>query len=286
MDDFSCDKCLKTFINKSNYNRHINRKTPCTYPEFYKKDNKFCCKICNKEYSRKNYVMNHYQKCKTENKTTEDMIDIFRKNGGGKEREEEEESVDRLTFLENKIKKLQEDYDKLRSDQIKINNLTTINSNCNNTNNTNNTNNVTITNNINIVAFGKENMDKFSKKEITRILNKGFNSVPFAVEKIHFNPKLPEYHNVYISNMRSPYIMVHNGNDWELREKNETIEKLYDDKIYLLEEQFTYLEGELPSFAHKKFSSFLDKKDTPGVELATKKNIGLTLYNKRKLINN
>ena len=43
------------------------------------------------------------------------------------------------------------------------------------------------------------------------------------IEKIHFNPKKPENHNVYISNIKNKYAMVYDGNKWNLKNQDETI---------------------------------------------------------------
>jgi hypothetical protein len=49
-------------------------------------------------------------------------------------------------------------------------------------------------------------------------------------ETLHFNPKYPEYHNIYISNMQDKYAMTYDGKDWNLTIKEDLINKIYDDK--------------------------------------------------------
>ena len=36
-------------------------------------------------------------------------------------------------------------------------------------------------------------------------------SIPALVEYVHFNKDIPEYNNVYISNMRDNYVMIYDG---------------------------------------------------------------------------
>ena len=42
--------------------------------------------------------------------------------------------------------------------------------------------------------------------------------------------------NIYISNIKNGYILVYNGSDWELKDKELAIEELMDSKEILLEE--------------------------------------------------
>ena len=62
-----------------------------------------------------------------------------------------------------------------------------------NTKNTNNyCNNTQIINNIQLVAFGKENLLEISDNICKTILNKGFMSVQKLIEHIHFNKNNPK----------------------------------------------------------------------------------------------
>jgi CTP:phosphocholine cytidylyltransferase-like protein len=62
----------------------------------------------------------------------------------------------------------------------------------------NNINNGTLNNNIILVGYGKEDMSKIYHKEILKGLQNGFYSTVKLTDTIHFNPKYPEYHNIYI----------------------------------------------------------------------------------------
>ena len=75
---------------------------------------------------------------------------------------------------------------------------------CDRANSTNNNkiNNGTINNNIVLIGYGKEDLAKIDKKDILKSLKKGFYSTIQLTESVHFNPKYPEYHNVYISNIK------------------------------------------------------------------------------------
>ena len=49
--------------------------------------------------------------------------------------------------------------------------------------------------------------------------------IPSLIKKIHFNPRKPENHNIYISNIKNKYIMVYDGDKWNLSNQNETIDR-------------------------------------------------------------
>jgi hypothetical protein len=101
--------------------------------------------------------------------------------------------------------------------------------NNNNNNNTNNINNGIVAH-INLIGYGKEDMSKINKKDILRAIQHGFDSTIKLTETLHFNPKHPEYHNVYITNVKDKYAMMYDGKDWNLTMKDELINKIYDDK--------------------------------------------------------
>jgi hypothetical protein len=51
---------------------------------------------------------------------------------------------------------------------------------------------------------------------ILDILKKGNETILDLIKKLHFNPKYPEYHNIYITNMKDNYAYKYNGNEWKL----------------------------------------------------------------------
>ena len=40
---------------------------------------------------------------------------------------------------------------------------------------------------------------------------------------IHFDPKKPENHNIYISNLKNGYIMVYDDGKWDTKNREEVI---------------------------------------------------------------
>jgi hypothetical protein len=164
-----------------------------------------------------------------------------------------------------------------------ITNSTTNNTTNNITNNVNNTNNY----NIQLVAFGKEDKDSMTNKEIFNILRKGFSSIPELVKAIHFNEERPENHNIYISNMRDNYVMVYDGDKWSLRNRAETLNNIFDDGRNFLVVRHDNMKDKYTAqhlkFVKKfdRFNSSIDKCPQKKSEILN--DIKLILYNGKDL---
>lgn len=137
--------------------------------------------------------------------------------------------------------------------------------------------------NVKLLAFGKEDMTHLADEIYKKILNKGFKSVPELVEFVHFNKDKPENHNIYISNMQNNYILVYDGTEWNLKERNDILQQLTDDKIDLLSEKFEALIDRLDDSTINKFNRFIDKKEDDKIIADIKNDLKLILYNKRKI---
>ena len=85
-------------------------------------------------------------------------------------------------------------------------------------------------------AFGKEDISKIGRDELLKVFRSGFDSPLRLTETTHFNSKYPEYHIVYISNMKNKYAMIYDGNDWNMVMKDYLIDKMYDNKRNYIEE--------------------------------------------------
>ena len=135
--------------------------------------------------------------------------------------------------LVSTIEELNKRIDKLEND--KKNNHTQNNKNIKHQNNG------TI-NNINIVAFGKEDLRKIDNKEFFEALTQMGYKIPAKMfEKIHINDKYPEYKNIYISDINRGKAMVHDGKKWKLDKYNNIGDKLLDKIINFMEERYEEL---------------------------------------------
>ena len=164
-------------------------------------------------------------------------------------------------------------------------NTTTTNNHIQNNSNNNNT-----TNNININMYGQEDMSHISEgmyKECFRLVYK-------SVEKLfgmkHFSDDMKQNHNLYVTNMNSDHMMMLIKGDWDLVNKEETFDTIYDDIRENLSDAFNQLrdKNRIDSKLEKQFSSFADDykvDDDENEERAKKescKKMAYLAFNKRQ----
>ena len=186
-----------------------------------------------------------------QNKEMAEIKEVIKKKD-----EEIQKNNKHVANLEIKLQKLESE----NKTKIKINKQQIINGNINTQNtieNQLNQQNIINTNNIKLLAFGKEDMTHIVDELYKKILNRGFKSVPTLVEHVHFNKNKPENHNIYISNIRTNYVLIYDGIDWKLKEKDDILQQLMDDKTAILTDKFEELLTELDEPSIKKISKVL-----------------------------
>ena len=139
-------------------------------------------------------------------------------------------------------------------------------------------------NNITINAYGKEDLSHITEKDYKNIFNKCNSAIPMLIELVHFNEDKPENTNVYISNMKSQYAYVYDGKKWILKNKNELIDDIYDNKCIILLEKYDDLKNILNDQTIRMFEHFKTKYDTDDMKENVLNRIELVLYNNRNLI--
>jgi hypothetical protein len=266
----TCNNCNKTFEKKSNYNAHINRKNPCinkslkifqNIPKsrideskiFQNGINELSCSYCKKSYSTYSNKIKHTRSCK------------IKKNDVNQKEELYQNLLNEMKILVEQNKELKEKIDKI---DVKGQNIV-------------NTHNIQINNSL--LAFGNEDLSHLSSEVCKQILNLGYRSIPKLIEKVHFNEDKPENANVYISNIKDPYVMVYNGKKWTLQYRDQTISELLESKGDYLEDCYDELIKSLDSRTKRRFERFLNKKDDDEVVDRLKKEIKLLLYNHKDI---
>ena len=280
--EYQCSKCLHTYRDNYDLQRHINRKFPCTTVNHGKsflnqlespqiaghtktttkviEIVKNQCYHCKKIFStNSNYHRHIRDYCKIKRKQENEKEQIFK------------ELLFEVKALKKSNEELQNEIRNNKSNQ-------TIN------NNTNNINNGTI-NQFNILAFGKEDTSHITNKEWNRIINRQYKSIEELVVKTHFDNNKPENHNIYISNIKSKYIMVYDGKTWCIKDKKDTIDELYDEKAYIILNKVDELKGlsKLPFKIVDKYNEIKTGYDEEEIRAALIKDLELVLYNKRDI---
>ena len=293
MPNYKCARCLKEFGQKCHYEKHVNKKFPCQEVAqkstilaqkcTFSEESELVCKYCGKEFSRIFTLNRHidgYCKVKKANDAKmEEMMTVLieLKESNKKILEENKQNKE-------KIAKLEEETDKYKK----------IINNTQNNIGTQNIQNNTI--NVKINAYGNEDSSKITVNDYKKILGRGMNSfnrsigtiknsVPAFVEKLHFNENIPENHNVYISNLRDEYVLMYDGKIWRLKDRDDALQQLYEDKSDILETKFEELLGKLDELTIKMFNRFLKIKDTDDEKIKIiKKELKKTLYDNRKIV--
>jgi hypothetical protein len=134
----------------------------------------------------------------------------------------------------------------------------------------NNTNNIE-TQNINIIninAFGNENTDYIDDKAILACIGRVYKSIPSLLERIHFDPKHPENHNIKITNKKLPYASVMGNNQkWKTVDRKDAIETMVLNGYNMLDEKYTESKEKIPVSKQQNFEGFKSKFESEEKEL-------------------
>jgi hypothetical protein len=248
--------------------------------------NKYVCNICNKYYSSRQNLWKHNNKFHIDQKSSESNIEvdtvtlqkskIYRcikcnKNfiyKQSKWRHEQTCNEDKNT--NNKIEKIENDFENLKNENDELKNIVTnllktckihpktlqkINRQLVNNGNINN--NTTINNTF--VKFGAVGFEKvLTNKQILSILDKPFVSLEESIRLIHFNEDLPEYNNIYITNMKDDLAYIFDGNKFVSVKKNDIIADMIENYAYEIELSFDNNKNKLGDSVSKRIKKFLE----------------------------
>ena len=121
----------------------------------------------------------------------------------------------------------------------------------------NSNNNNTIINNT-YVKFGNLSYDRIlSDKEQREILRKQYLSLEESIKKIHFKD-LPEYNNVFITNMKDDIAYVFNGKQFISVRKNDMLNQLIDMHVDEINISFEKNKGKLNEKQIERLEKFID----------------------------
>ena len=142
-------------------------------------------------------------------------------------------------------------------------------------------------NNIKILAYNKTDLTHLKDKDYIKFLSHSNFCVPHMIKKLHFDPRKPENHNIYISNLKNNFVMIYGGDKWNIRDRNEVINDMIEDNTNILEDKIEdWLEkGKQYPHIMKKFNRYLEKKENDIVLDKIKQEIKFILYNNRTVVN-
>jgi len=255
-----CNKKYSSYKSLWNHNKifHISqntqkntKKTPKSisthnYTQLLEENSDIKCNYCSKIFSRHDSLTRHLHTCKV------------RLSNEAKLKEENELLKNELNNFKNDMMEMQKQLiNVLNQNKIHPKTLNKINKNCNNNNN-NYSNNKIINNTY--VKFDRVDISKIlSKKEIVGILNKKLSSIEEVIKLVHFNEKLPEYSNIYITNMRDNNAYVFNGTSFITVSKDEVINDLINNYSEEIELSFDTYKNKLSEHTVKRLEVFLEQ---------------------------
>jgi hypothetical protein len=223
---------------------------------------KFECKFCNKYYSKNSNLNRHLKKCKEREKDENDKNEILNLvNLLNKQLEEQKKELEkRNNQIDELIKKSGVN---IRTQNIQNNH-----------------------NNINILAYNNTDISHLTDTDYIRCLKHSNFCIPHLIKTIHFDPSKPHNHNIYISNLKNNYVMVFDGDKWNIRDCDESIQCLIDDKETIIEQKLEEWLDNSKNYPDimRKFTRYLEKKENDSVLNKIKSDIKLMLFNNRNVV--
>ena len=255
--EHNCEWCKYKTTSRYNYNRHI---TSGIHKNELAKDS-YVCKYCDKPYKHRSSLSKHIKYSCTKNKD-EDLKELVRLLNVQLESQSKQLEEQRKSFqsqLHSQSKQIEKLMGKLE-----------INGSFNTTN----------IQNITLLSYRDTDTSHLTDHDYKSCIKKVNYCVKHMIEKIHFNPCKPENMNIYISNIKDKYIMVYDGHNWNLANKKEELERLYEEKEMMLEE---WLETNPEKELKEKFMKYLNNKESDECLNRIKEDIKLMLYNKKMI---
>jgi hypothetical protein len=211
-DIYNLNEINKIHQNNTIYTKitpNCNKITPIYTKNYTKKMDIKHCSYCGKEFSRRDSLTRHLNRCKI--------------------KKENEIETNKIEILEKHNTELLKAVEKLLIECSNNNNKTsnkTLNNNNHNTNSLNTTNN---NNTIIINNYGEEDTKYITSDFILKLLkNKPFKAIPEMIKHTHFNKEHPENQNIKITNKKEPYVKIMKDNKWEFQDRKNTITDLID----------------------------------------------------------
>ncbi len=278
MPDYYCKWCNYDARFKSSWDKHLTTKkhqklSPFCHPNvsnlYPTKDDKneeitpFSCKYCGKYFKYRQGLSKHIKYTCKKNKD-EDLKELARLLN------EKDTQIRQLIKDKNKqLDKMQKQIERL-TNKLQIQNI----------------NNGIINNNIvNIQILNHNNTDysHLTDKDYLSCIKDCNYCIKTLIEKVHFNEEKPENMNIYISNIKGNYMMVFRDGAWQIKDKKEQIDDLYDYNEVILENWYDEYKEKYPDII-ESFQTYLKNKDEDDVINHIKEEVLMMLYNKRQMI--
>ena len=294
---FECNKCYKLFHYSYLLNKHNSKNILCNTPKKIIKnltlkieqleseilnnnnksiESKNICYYCTQTFSTKYSMIRHMNNiCTNKKKLIED------KNKYTEIIKQKEEELKKDNIHKQELKKSKS----INKNITNINNGTINN---NNINNNINNNNVILNHNVNINPFGKEDLSHIPEGNYKEYIKKLLPGLIKFIQDVHFSPDKPENHNICVPTLKSSTIAVYKDGQWNALKKNDTLNKLLNNKITTLDNKFYKYEENnlLNQIEIDDFNNCMARCFDDDNKKSVYEDVELMMYNNRKLINN
>ena len=98
-----------------------------------------------------------------------------------------------------------------------------------------------------------------SETQILNILNKCCNSLEESIKTFHFNKNLPEYNNIFITNLKNDIAYIFDGIKFSAVSKNEAIDDLISTHMNEIEASAEEYKGKINILRHKNLIKFINQ---------------------------
>ena len=290
MNNYNCECCKFSTKSKYNFERHlktnkhknlakshhlVTQKSPFSHPKVTQKKSKksnYICEHCGKIYKYKQglyrHINNNCNKSKYED--MKKLVELLNEQNEEKDKENKE--------IKKQMEKMQKQINKL-STKLQIKNIKNITKQQNNTQNNYNIN-------IQLLNYYKTYYSHLTEKDYIKCINDCNHCVKTLIEKVHFNESKPENNNIYISNIKNGYVMLYKDNKWQLVDRKEQINDLYDYNEIVLDTWFKTYKDKYPEMI-KSFERYLKNiEEDNQIITKVKEQLLLMLYNNRLLVEN
>lgn len=231
---FECKDCVLKFHRKYHLDRHIATKKHKDKVENVNLTKTFPCSCCSKVFVHASSRSKHQSACKMKTMVPIKEVEALRSQFE-KEKEAMQKQIEDLLLSS-------------KTNQINTNIGTQVN--------------------ININAFGNENIDYLDDKSILACIDRVYRSIPSLLEKIYFDPKHPENHNIKITNKKLPYASVMGVNQkWKTVDRKDAIDTMVTNGYNLLDEKYAENKDKLPPSKQQRFEGFQSRFETEDKEV-------------------
>jgi hypothetical protein len=242
---FKTNKCLQKHLKCKRHTDRINKIT--NLPSFV-------CDTCGKKYSHRQSLHTHKLSC------VPVIVAVPVVATSIQELLQQQMEEMKLAF-EKERQEMKLAFEESMKEQINRILETHAGSGTTTNNNNSNSHNIGTQNvNININAFGHETTDYLDDRAIMACIGRVYKSIPSLLEKLHFDPKHPEHHNIKITNKKLPYASVMGNNQkWKTVDRKDAIEKMVLNSYNMLDEKYTENKDKFSTQKQQNFEGFQTK---------------------------